>query len=1027
VRVELLGPVRVRDDDGTELDLGGERNRALIARLALACGRPVRAATLVDDLWGDDVPQDATNALQSVVSRTRRRLPDGVIESTAAGYVLHADLDTIDLEQALAERRFENALELVRGEPLQDLADLDFALEAADRFAALVREARTEDLAARVASGPEPADVSRLSELAVDHPLDDRIWTLYLRALADTGRTGEALDAYERHRRHLADELGSDPSPDLQALHLALLRGDTATTMPRRDRLPAGLTTFVGRDDTVADLADAVGAHRLVTIVGPGGAGKTRLAIEVARRADADDVWLAELAAVTSAEAVAPALLSALDLVEVRVLDRSGQGAGSAEDRLLAGGATLSGLLVLDNCEHLVDDVARIVERLLSAAPGLRIVATSREPLRLIGEVVHPLSSLSVPADGVSAEEAAGHSAVDLFVQRAAAADLSFTLDDGSVDAVVEICRRLDGQPLALELAAARLRTLTVQQIAARLGDRFRLLTGGSRTALPRHRTLRAVVEWSWDLLEDRERDLAERLSVFPGGVTADSAESVGGPGSADLLDALVDKSLLVPVRGNVPRFRMLETLREFGTDRLLERGVLAEVRQAQVRYVVDLVERWMPAMRDDRQLDAFSALDAERANVSAALRLAVDGDDRDAALRIVRAMAWYWSIRNEHAEAWTWADASLDLPGESTPTAEIAGHALAITGALITGDMAQIDRHIEVILGIWDHHRPRDPMVDVVLAAIDFFGRLGGRELPEPVDRWTRASSILIRLVLLDNAGRIGETVDLVDDAIEDFRAVGDRWGLATTISHRGLIASYEGRIDEAVAAWEEALPLLEDLGAEEDIEFTRFKILGARLATATPDDLPDIRADLEKGLDQARAVGSMRLVVTLGSALGSLERMSGDHARAIELYQSILGLSEESDDFGGGQLAASIRGALASSYIELGEIDQARAQLRQAFPLALFTRDQPVIARVGVAVAQLAAREGDDERAARLLGAIERVRGTVDLLDRDATGLADRLRTRMAGAYEAAHAAGLALDSAAAIDLVTEGFVDA
>lgn len=1029
VRVELLGPVRVLVD-GREVDLGGPRSRALTARLALADGRAVRAATLVDDLWGDDTPQDATNALQSVVSRARRRLPAGAIELTAAGYVLHADTDVQELRRAVEDGRYADAVGLVRGEPCQDLDGLDFAVEAADHLSALVRQARTEELAQRVDAGPGAADVASLGALAEDHPLDDRLWTLYVRALADTGHAAEALAAYERHRRHLADELGADPSEDLQRLHPALLRGESPGRADR-SRLPLALTTFVGRDTAVRELADAVSDHRLVTIVGPGGAGKTRLAVEVGRRSAARGVWLVELAAVTSAEAVAPALLDGLDLVEVSVLDRPARRASSAEERLLGSAPHLDGLLLLDNCEHLVDDVARLTERLLAVAPELRILATSREPLRLIGEVVHPLESLEVPPGGTPPEQAVTCSAVNLFVQRATAVDRTFVLDESNVDAVIEICARLDGQPLAIELATARLRTLTVQQVAARLGDRFRLLTGGSRTALPRHRTLRAVVEWSWDLLAPEERDLAERLSVLSGGVTAEAAEAIGGPGAADVLDALVDKSLLVPVRDHAdvtgePRFRMLETLREFGTERLLERGVLGQARRDQVRYFADLVEQWSPAMRGHRQIEAFGVLDAERGNISAALRLAVDGLDRDATLRIVRAMAWYWSIRNEHTEAWTWAAAALELPGEATPEAEIAGHALALTGVLISGDLTALDPHIDAILRIWDAHRPRDAMVDVVLATIDFFGRLGDRELPEPVDRWARAGSNLMRLVLLDNAGRIAETVDLVEEAIEDFRVLGDRWGLATTISHRGLIASYEGRLDDAVAAWEEALPLLEQLGAEEDVEFTRFKILGAQLATASADELPALRADLESGLEQARAVGSMRLVVTLGSALGSLERHAGDDLRAIELYLSILDVAEESEEAGGGQLTASIRGALASSRIALGEIDLAREELRRAFPLALVTRDQPVIARVGLAVAQLAEYDGDDAGAARLLGAIDRVRGSVDRLNREAMELTERLRARLGEAFDEAHAEGLALEPAAAIDLLTEEFVE-
>jgi len=1025
VRVELLGPVRVLGDDGTELDLGGARNRALIARLALAAERPVRAAALVADLWGDDVPQDATNALQSVVSRTRRRLPDGAIELTPSGYVLHTETDVSELERAVAERRFSDAVSLIRGEPCQDLDHLEFVTETADRISAMMREARTEDLAVRIAADPSAADLARLAELAHDHPLDDRVWTLHIQALADTGRGAEALDAYEQHRQHVADQLGADPSPELQDLHLSILRGERRRQAPAT-RLPVGLTTFVGREEAMAELGEALGTHRLVTIVGPGGAGKTRLAIEVAREAATSEVWLAELAAVTSSEGVAPALLSALDLVEVSVLDRQTT-AVAAQDRLLAAAGSLTGLLVLDNCEHLVDDVARLTEQLLAAAPGLKVLATTREPLKLIGEAVYPLDSLSVPEPDVSPDEARAHSAVDLFVQRAQAVDHAFVLDGSTVAAVVQICRRLDGQPLAMELAAARLRTLTVQQVAARLGDRFRLLTGGSRTALPRHRTLRAVVEWSWDLLDEPERDLAERLSVLPGGVTTDAAEAIGGPGASDLLEALVDKSLLVPVRANEPRFRMLETLREFGTERLLERGVLADVRRDQVRYVTDLVERAMPEMHDHRQIAAFTRIDAERGNISAALRLAVDDGDRSSSLRIVRALAWYWSIRNEHGEAFTWASAGLALPGEADPAVEIAAQALAITGVILDGDLSRLDGHVDTILALWDEHHPDDPIVDLVMATVEFFGRLGDRELPEPTDLWTRASRTLMRLVLLDNAGRIGETVDMVDDAIADFRRLGDRWGLATTIAHRGLIASYEGRFDDAVAAWEESLPLLEELGADEDIEFTRSRILAVRISHAGESDYTELRDELEAGLAAARAEESLRLEVTYGAAIGTLESYLGHHARAIELLTEVLARAESGDgDFGGGQLSSVIRGRLSAAYAGLGDVARARAEMAKSFKVAMLTRDQPVIASIGVTAAEITAVEGDYEAAARLLGATERVRGSVDRMNRGAVELEVRLRQQLGSAFEAAYAAGRDLDQAEALAFLTRGHLE-
>ncbi len=691
VQVDVLGPLRVRADD-QEIDLGGPRNRALVARLALEGGRPVASTTLIDDLWGLDVPADATNALQSIVSRTRRRLPAGALESTPAGYVLQcASVDADEFERLVASGRADEALALWRGEALADVAEFPFAPSAAHRLGEVRLAAVESSLHSRVRSGDDPAVIAELADLTTAHPYRDGFWALYLSALAAHGRANEAITAYDGLRGMLAEELGADPSAELQELHLSILRGERG---PRRTHqaLPSALTTFVGREGAIADLQAALVDHRLVTILGPGGAGKTRLAVETARSAldRFEDVWLTELAPVTGSDGILEAILSAMGLLEVSVLDRpSSVPRPDERTRLIDAVHDVEGLLLLDNCEHLVDAVAEIADDVLAHAAKLRILATSREPLRIIGEFGYQLSPLTMPAADSSIDDAMKHSAIQLFVLRAQAVDQSFALTAETLPAVREICVRLDGQPLAIELAAARLRTLTAAQVAARLSDRFRLLTGGSRTALPRHRTLRAVVEWSWDLLDDAERDLAERLAVFPGGVTAESAAavSVAGEHTESLLESLADKSLLVPVRGDTPRFRMLETLREYGVERLIERGEAEAVRDAHLKHFLDVAETQGPQLRGGDQLSAVRNIDLERANIMAALRFAIDRGDRPHAARLVTELAWYWSIRSQHVEACSWADAVLALPGEADPASEICVQAVALTGILVMGN----------------------------------------------------------------------------------------------------------------------------------------------------------------------------------------------------------------------------------------------------------------------------------------------------------------------------------------------------
>ena len=587
-------------------------------------------------------------------------------------------MDAFRFQRLLAEGRTDEAMGLWRGPALADAGE--FAAPHAQRLERLQLDALVTRLTREVADDPAGGHVGLLEVLVASHPLDEKVTGLLMRALAATGRQAEALAAYEAIRGRLADELGIDPGAELRTVHLEVLRGEAAArgatagreaglgsraaagngaaagqgvaghaappadgagtgrgSAPNADAMPGGsrartnlraqLTSFVGREDDVARVVKALEQYRLVTLVGPGGTGKTRLAAEVAAvaaaggsdgtSADADDVsdgvWLAELASVTDPADVPQSVLNSIGLREPRLLPDGAQRAGSrdARSRLLDGLADARALLVLDNCEHLIDACAHLADELLSHCPGLRIVATSREPLGITGESLLSIAPLSQPMPGVPAQEAVGFPAVRLFAERAAAVSPGFEVNDETVALVIDIVRRLDGLPLAIELAAARLRTLPLAEIARRLNDRFRLLTGGSRTALPRHRTLRAVVEWSWDLLTPEERLLAERFAVFPAGATPAAVAVVcAGPGGAataagrarvdpadvdDLLSSLVDKSLLQPVReapgaaareAGGTRLRMLETVREYGSEQLAGRGELAELlRRHAVHY----------------------------------------------------------------------------------------------------------------------------------------------------------------------------------------------------------------------------------------------------------------------------------------------------------------------------------------------------------------------------------------------------------------------------------------------------------
>src|ERR1700722_2346392 len=720
VQVAILGPLEVSDDGGAPVVISGARLRDLIVRLALAGGRPVSTSELGDAVWGDEPPADLANALQTLVSRARRALGGAqAVEQSAAGYRLAIRADDVDafrFQRLLAEGQTDEAMGLWRGPALADAGE--FAAPQAQRLERLRLDALVARLAGEVAEDPAGGNVALLEALVASHPLDEKLTGLLMRALAASGRQADALAAYGAIRGRLADELGIDPGAELQAVHLEVLRGEAAAQAvlaansagtgngsaasadaipggPRaRTNLRAQLTSFVGREDDVARVLKALEQYRLVTLVGPGGTGKTRLATEVAAVAAvggadgssaggedvSDGVWLAEIASVTDPADVPQSVLSSIDLRDPRLLLDGAQRAGSrdARSRLLDGLVDAHALLVLDNCEHLIDACAHLADELLRHCPGLRIVATSREPLGITGESLLSIAPLSQPVPGVPAQEAVGFPAVRLFAERAAAVSPGFEVDDQTAALVIDIVRRLDGLPLAIELAAARLRTLPLAEIARRLNDRFRLLTGGSRTALPRHRTLRAVVEWSWDLLTPEERLLAERFAVFPAGATPGAVAAVcagpGGPATGradvdpddvdDLLSSLADKSLLQPVReaqgeaareAGGARLRMLETVREYGSEQLAGRGELAELLRRHAVHYSALMAEAAPRLLTRDQVTWLPVVKADRDNILAALRYWCDAGDAWEALTLAVGVSGMAMLLGNYADITDW------------------------------------------------------------------------------------------------------------------------------------------------------------------------------------------------------------------------------------------------------------------------------------------------------------------------------------------------------------------------------------
>src|SRR5690606_2957671 len=728
VRFSILGPLTVLDGAGAAVPVGGARLRRLLVLLRLEAGRRVGADRLIDGIWGADAPANAANALQALVSRLRRQLgsPSAIL-GDAAGYRLDADPSQVDLwefdglvrrgrraraagDRQEAVRLLEAALELWRGDPVPELGEAGGEGEAA-RLAEQYRGARVELLEARLEGGEHGAVLPELEALAAQEPLREHTTELLIRALAGSGRTADALDAYQRLRSRLAEELGIDPSERLSGLHLKLLRGEAlGSAAPVREpldlgarpapvtRLPSMLTSFVAREEVGAALG-LLTEERLLTLVGPGGAGKTRLSVEVGGRLAADrpdlvpdGVWFVDLSSLRAEGGVPVTLLDVVGMRERVVSPLQIAEHTDPIERALEVFGDKRLLLIVDNCEHLIDEVTDVVARMLPACPGVRIMATSREPIGITGERLLAVPPLELPPEGATAEEARGYPAVQLFADRVRAFSPGFEVDDGNAAAVVRICRELDGMPLALELAAVRVRAMPLPQLAERLSDRFRLLAGGPRSVRPRHQTLEAVVDWSWELLDEAERTLLRRLAVFGGGAALDAVEAVcsDGDGSGDVagrdvwsvLFSLVDKSLVIAdgasgADRDQPRYRMLETVRAYGMRRLTESGELERVRRAHARFLVGL---WSGAAAEPLlgpdQLLWLRRLRAEQDDHQATLRWAVERGDLDTAFALVHATLPHGQLGEGWSVLAREASALIEQVGEEPPPGHEAAYA---------------------------------------------------------------------------------------------------------------------------------------------------------------------------------------------------------------------------------------------------------------------------------------------------------------------------------------------------------------
>ena len=965
----VLGPLAVTDDEGVDHTPKGARQRLLLATLVCAGGAVVSVDRLAEALWGEDLPDDPSAALQNQVSRLRRLLGGGgepPVQTVNQGYRLAVDPDQVDsarferllvaAEEARARdaqgtlSHLARALALWRGEAYGDMSDQP-GLQA--------EASRLEDLRARATEryGETLLDLGRSAEavtvleaLAAAHPLREGPQHQLLRALYTAGRQTEALAAYQAYRRRLGDELGLEPSPELTALESQILRhelilprtGSNGPAVPFRRAPHPPPTSFVGRENDLAGVMQRLEAARLLTICGTGGVGKTRLALEVATRVTpryTHGVHVVELASLAAGGDVAAALASALQVprrVDVSLTDRLVE--------VLAGKRLL---LVLDNCEHVLDGAAATLDPILAGTDQVDVLATSRAALAVDGEHVWPLAPLET--------EGAASPAVRLFTERARAADPGVVLDDGDPLGVERLCRRLDGIPLALELAAARLRVASLAEVDAAVGARPDLLTGGRRTAQARHRSLDALVEWSYQLLSTEERLVFARLSVFQDSFDLDDATAVtAGDGITPervptLVWALVDQSLVSPQRGEPGRYSMLDTLRRAALQRLVAEGADSQLRGRHAELVLIRAAEAAAAMHGPGAAAAMANLDQLLPELRGARRHLEETDDLDGQLRLSDSLFWY-GYSGIRSEVMTWTTATARRAAEQ------------------------------------DH-----PLVPSVMAAA-------------AVASWQHGDHVSART--------------FAESGVAAARRLGDPPGSDRAFRALSEVTQFQGDVDRARQLSLEAVSRTEGTGRALDVVYA---LTGQALSWAYGDQPRQGLPSADRALSIAAACGSPIAVAWAAYTAGEI-RLETDPQRALELLdEAVIAANEVGERMVAGVAAVSsltLRsrlGLLGSDLSGYGDLLEHWRHVGAWTPQWTTLRN----------LIEVLARRGEEVVAARLFGASEistRASRSYGVEAQRLERTADTLRWRLGERFEAEVETGRQLGDEAALALALE-----
>jgi len=1017
VQFRILGPLQVLDDDGRPLVLGGAKQRALLAVLLLHAGQVVSAERLIDELWGEDPPDTARSVLQVYVANLRkvleparpRRAVGGVLRTQPPGYLVDLSPGELDLlrferlagegraalvdgDPAKAARLLRQALDLWRGPALAGVVLQASGLGEAARLEEQRLAAEEDRIHAELGTGRHHELTGELEALVAAHPLRERLHGQLLVALYRSGRQAEALAAYRRMRETLAEQLGIDPGRPLQDLERAILAQDPtldwipaaaaasqlAAGQPAPGRRPGALpvppTPLVGRQRALAEVSALVrqGHTRLVTLTGVGGTGKTRLALQVAAELGgefSDGAWFVPLAPVADPQLVLATLAQTLGVREA-----AGQ---PLDERLREELRERRLLVVLDNFEHLLA-AAPAVTGLLAACPNLAVLVTSRAALRVSGEQIYEVPPLATPdlatlqdatlpagEDGLLANDA-----VALFVARARAVRPDFALTPANAAAVATVCARLDGLPLALELAAARVRLLSAQDLQARLQRRLELLTGGPRDLPARQQTLRATLDWSHDLLDAAEQQLLARLAVFAGGCTLAAAEAVGdtdGDPDSSVLDALtglVANSLLYrddqhqdprgqaegaePAEGS--RLWLLETVREYAWERLQASGQADATSGRHAAYFLALAEQAWPELWGADQQRWYARLDREHDNLRAALAWAQARPEPELLVRLAGALGPYWEARGQVSEAHRWLDAALATEPVSPWARARALNAKSRLLLLLEVDVALAlpfleealslfqglndarwtvvsTSHLAIVLRQVGQHDRADVLFDESIE----LGRRHG-------DAW--ALSLALNNYgddLLEQRGDTARARPLLEESLVLRRSLGEPRGVVTTLSNLGVIALLDGDLDRAAGVFAEDLALAQQAGL---VLHTSWALTGLGLAAAYQDDRGRAAPLLRQGLRLARDLGNR---FTAAECLAGLAAVTADPAQAAHLWGAVQRLHHDLDVTPPstralhGQQLAVLRETLGADALQAALADGADTPADQAIAAAL------------------------------------------------------------------------------------------